>query len=233
MENGLIIVPARKGSKEVVRKNIRPLKGKPLVAHTFEQVIQLNPGLDYFISTDDTEVVRIAEEMGLNVDALRPADLASDQAPMIDVVRHAIQTRESTMAGTTYDFVVLLQPTAPLRSVSDIQKCIALLQTSGTDSVISVQRVTDKHPNLMKRINDGVLVPFGEPEIEGTRRQDYRPKAYMRNGAIYVCKRDVVINEHSLWGNSITPYEMPTDRSVSVDSIIDFHLIELLMSENE
>jgi CMP-N-acetylneuraminic acid synthetase len=103
--------------------------------------------------------------------------------------------------------------------------------TGGCDSVISVVRVFSVHPILMKRIEDGRLLPFCIEEKEGTRRQDYAPDAYMRNGAIYLSRRDVIMERHSIWGDIIHPYVMPPERSVGIDSELDFKLVELLMRQ--
>ena len=129
------------------------------------------------------------------------------------------------------DWVMLLQPTDPLRESQDIYAALELASDSKCDSVISVSQVFDTHPILMKRIENDTLQPFCIKEIEGTRRQDYDPPAYIRNGAIYLTKRDVLMEHGSIWGDVIRPYIMPAERSVGVDSELDFRLLEILMAE--
>jgi CMP-N-acetylneuraminic acid synthetase len=127
--------------------------------------------------------------------------------------------------------VLLLQPTAPFRTSQDIEAALDLAAGGGCDSVISVVQVFAVHPTLMKRIENDRLLPFCIEEQEGTRRQDYQPPAYMRNGAIYLTRRAVLMEQNSIWGQVIRPYVMPEERSVSIDSELDLKLAELMLAE--
>lgn len=227
----LALIPARGGSKGVPRKNIRPMCGKPLIAYTIEVAHEARHLFHrVVVSTDDHEIAAVAREYGADVPFLRPAGLADDRAPMVPTVAHAIETIEE-LDGVTLDWVMLLQPTDPFRSVDDIAMAIELARQGGCDSVISVVQVFAVHPILMKRIEGHELKPFCIEEKEGTRRQDYAPPAYMRNGAIYLTRRSAVMDRASLWGAVIRPYVMPQERSVSIDSETDFKLAEIVMSE--
>ncbi len=227
----LAVIPARGGSKGVVRKNIRPLCGKPMVGYTIETALGAR---DLFhriiVSTDDEEIAEVARCLGADVPFLRPAELAGDSAPMVPTLQHATRSIEE-QDGVRIDQVCLLQPTVPLRKVEDIDAAIRIEQHGNCDSVISVVQVFNVHPILMKRIEEGCLVPYCMEEKEGTRRQDYDPPAYMRNGAIYLTRREVLMERGSLWGNVIRPYIMPPERSVNVDSDLDFRMAELLLAE--
>jgi CMP-N,N'-diacetyllegionaminic acid synthase len=130
-----------------------------------------------------------------------------------------------------YDWVLLLQPTSPLRTVDDLRGALRLAEAGGCDSVISVVRVFDVHPVLMKRIEGDRLLPFCVPEPEGTRRQDYDPPAYMRNGAIYLTRRDVLVERGSIWGDVIRPYVMPEERSVSIDTELHLRLLDQILRD--
>jgi CMP-N-acetylneuraminic acid synthetase len=130
------------------------------------------------------------------------------------------------------DWVLVLQPTAPFRTVEDIEASIALAKEGGCDSVISVVRVFSVHPILMKRIEENRLVPYFFEEKEGTRRQDYQPPAYMRNGAIYLTRRNVLIGRSSVWGGEIRPYVMPHERSLNIDSELELKLADIIMQEH-
>lgn len=231
MPNVLAVIPARGGSKGAPRKNIRPVCGKPLIAYTIETALAAK-GLfrRILVSTDDEEIANVARHHGAEVPFLRPAELANDKAPMIPVIQHAIRYVENDEKSRV-DWVCLLQPTEPFRTVEDIAQAMTLAQAGGCDSVISVVQVFSVHPILMKRIDGGRLLPYSIEEKEGTRRQDYAPAAYMRNGAIYLSRRDVLMERHSLWGDVIHPYVMPPERSVGVDSELDLKLVELLMQE--
>lgn len=227
----LALIPARGGSKGVPRKNIRPVCGKPLIAYSIETALAAKALFHrVLVSTDDAEIAEVAKKYGANVPFLRPMELANDEAPMIPVLQHAIRFAEAEW-GVRYDWVCLLQPTEPFRTVEDIQQSLRIAQAGGCDSVISVVQVFSVHPILMKRIEGGRLLPFCIEEKEGTRRQDYAPGAYMRNGAIYLSRRDIVMERNSIWGEVTHPYIMPPERSVGVDSELDFKLVELLMQE--
>jgi len=227
----LAIIPARGGSKAVPRKNIRFLCGKPLIAWTIEAALAAGDLLHrVIVSTDDEEIAGIAHACGAEVPFLRPAEMASDTAPTLQALQHAVDFVEKE-DGVKMDWVLTLQPTAPFRTAQDIAEGIRLAREGGCDSVISVTQVLAEHPILMKKIVDGRLEPYCIEEKEGTRRQDYDPPAYIRNGAIYLTKRDVLMAENSIWGESIRPYVMPEERSLDIDSEHDFKLVEIVMAE--
>ena len=230
-ERILAIIPARGGSKGVPRKNIRPVAGKPLIAYTIETALACQ---DLFhrviVSTDDDEISTIARQYGAEVPFRRPDDLSGDKVPMIPVLQHAVREIEA-LDSVNIDWVFLLQPTNPFRTVEDITTAIGMARAGGCDSVISVVQVFAVHPILMKRIEGDELLPYCIEEEEGTRRQDYDPPAYMRNGAIYLTRRDTLLNDSSIWGQRIKPYVMPEERSVGVDSELDMKLVEYLLTE--
>lgn len=227
----LALIPARGGSKGVPRKNIRPLNGKPLVAYSIEAALAL-PSLLYrvIVSTDDAEIAAVAKQYGVEVPFLRPAEISADSTPMLPVMQHAVRFVEQ-QDGLRLDWVLLLQPVSPLRLPLDIENTLRIARETDCDSVISVVQVFSVHPITMKRIENGRLLPYCIEEIEGTRRQNYSPPAYMRNGAIYLTRRDVLMNDNSIWGRSICPYVMPEERSINIDSELDFKLVELVMAE--
>jgi len=226
----LAIIPARGGSKGVPGKNIRLLCGKPLIAYAIEAALATSDIFRVIVTTDDPTIADVAKAYNADVPFLRPASLAEDRTPMVPVLQHATSFVEA-QDGVHLDWVLLLQPTAVFRTSEDIKAAIRLGQESKCDSVISVVQVFAEHPILMKRIEGGRLLPYCIEEKEGTRRQDYSPSAYMRNGAIYLTRRDVLMARGSLWGAAIAPYIMPADRSVNIDSELDLKLAEILMRE--
>jgi len=227
----LAVIPARGGSKGVPRKNIRRVCGKPLIAYTIETALAVKHLFHRLVvSTDDEEIARTAREYGAETPFLRPAELADDQSSMVPVLQHAVAHVERE-SDTRMDWILLLQPTDPLRATTDIEKALEMAEAGGCDSVISVVQVLSVHPILMKKIEGGRLLPFCIDEKEGTRRQDYNPPAYMRNGAVYLTRRDVLMKDNSIWGDVIRPYIMPPERSVGIDSELDLKLVELLMRE--
>ncbi|MCB2226142.1 MAG: acylneuraminate cytidylyltransferase family protein [Desulfarculaceae bacterium] len=229
----LAVIPARGGSKGVPRKNIREVGGKPLIAWTIECALAARHLFHrVIVSTDDPETAEISRGYGAEVPFMRPADLAADKSPTLPVLRHAVDFVEN-QDGLTLDWVMLLQPTAPLKEPADLEAALELARAGGCDSVISVVRVFDVHPVLMKRIEDGLLQPFCVEEAEGTRRQDYSPPAYMRNGAIYLTRRAVLMEQGSIWGRRIRPYVMPEERSLSIDNEWHIKMADVVLSEGK
>lgn len=222
------LLPARGGSKTVPRKNIALVRGRPMIAYTIEATLAVEV-IDWtVVSTDDEEIAEIARGCGALVPFLRPPELAGDQTPMFPVVEHALRQMEDEL-GTHIDIVALMQPDGPLKRPEDIAGCIEKLVETGADSVMSMVRVTDNHPALMKRLEGDRIVPFSAPEREGTRKQDYRPRAYKRAGGIYVGWRDAVLEKRSLWGTDQRAYLLEPERAASVDHPIDLCLVECLM----
>ena len=208
MKNRILgIIPARGGSKGIPKKNTRPLLGRPLIAYTIEVALKSDLLDKVIVSSDDEETIEIAKKYGAEVPFIRPRELALDTIPMVPVLQHAV------------------------RFVEEIDNSLKKLMETGADSVISVSQVDNVHPVLMKRIENDLILPYCIEEKEGTRRQDYSPPAYMRNGAIYAVKRDILMNNDSVWGKISRPYIMPPERSASIDSELDFKLVEILLEE--
>ena len=217
------IIPARGGSKGVPRKNIRLLAGKPLIVYTIETALASHLS-EVIVSTDDEEIADVARKAGVRVPFLRPAELSGDAAKSIPVAQHALEFMEKAN-GIQYDACMLLQPTAPFRTVDDINKALDILAGSGADSVISVQDVEAFHPARMKYLENGRLIdpPFCEA-YENQARQELRPM-YIRNGAIYLTRRDVLLND-SYKGKDCRALVMSTERSVNIDTVHDFDYAE-------
>lgn len=227
----LAVIPARGGSKGVERKNIRSVGGKPLIAYTIQMAGAIQHRLyRTVVSTDDPEIATVARRWGADVPFLRPAELARDRVPTLPVLQHAVGFVEE-QDQTKIDWVLLLQPTTPFRSIEDIDASLALAEQGDCDSVISVVQVYAEHPIFIKRIESNRLVPFNLEEKEGTRRQDCHPPAFIRNGAVYLTRRDIIMNANSIWGKVIRPYVMPPERSVNIDGELDLMLAQAIMQE--
>ncbi len=224
------VIPARGGSKSIPRKNIAMLGGKPLLAYTIEAAQGSRLLTDYLVSSEDEEILQVARQYGAPTPFVRPAELASDEAPSLPVVQHALREMER-LKGVVYDIVVLLQPTTPFRLPQDIDAAVEKLIATQADSVISVCDVGAYHPARMRWIIDDQLVelPIRE-ERELQRRQDL-PPVYIRNGAIYAVRREVVMLQNSMVGKISRPYIMPEERSVNIDSKLDFLLAEILIQQ--
>lgn len=227
--NVLSIIPARGGSKGVPRKNLRLVGGKPLIAWSVLAAKASRYAAHCYVSTEDAEIAEVARAWGAEVMA-RPAELAGDRTPMAEVIRHAVQVGEANR-DRPYDYVLLLQPTAPMRQAGDIDGALEILIQSNADSVVSVYRVEDAHPARMYLIQEGVLEPFCT-EPPGALRQDL-PAVYHRNGAIYACTRRLIVEEGRLLGGRLLPYIMPKSRSVNIDDLQDLIIADCLMSRTD
>jgi len=222
------VIPARGGSKGVSKKNIRIIAGKPLIAYSIELAKKLAFLYKTLVSTDSKEIAEIAKAHGAQMPFLRPKELAEDETPMLPVLQHAVNFIEN-IDKVKIDYLLLLQPVNPLRSIEDVEGCVKKIIESGADSVISVSKVDSLHPVLMKKIEDDLIKPYCLDEIEGTRRQDFKPDAYMRSGGIYITKRDVLMRENSIWGKISRPYIIPKKRGIGIDDEIDLLIVEQLL----
>jgi CMP-N-acetylneuraminic acid synthetase len=224
------VIPARGGSKSVPRKNIAMLNGKPMIAYTIQAAQGSQRLTDFVVSSEDAEIIRVAQQYGAPAPFVRPEELATDDAPSLPVVQHAVRKMEA-LKGVKYDVIVLLQPTTPLRRPEDIDAVIDKLVSTGADSVVSVCDVGAYHPARMRKIEDDRLVELPVREQrEMLRRQDL-PPVYIRNGAVYAVRRQVVMEQNSMIGQVSRPYIMPENRSVNVDSPLDFRLAEILLGQ--
>ena len=230
MLNVLGVIPARGGSKGVPGKNIKPLAGIPLIAYTIRASINSKYLTRVIISTDNEEIANISQKYGGEVPFLRPPDLATDNANAIPVIQHALTTLEKNEDAVIYDFVVMLQPTSPFRTEKDIDGAIKLLDQTGADSVISVVDVCSHHPARMKYLEGNKLIdpPLAE-SYENQPRQELI-SMYIRNGAIYATRKDVLM-DGSFKGHDCRGWIMPPERSLNIDTEMDFKHAEWLISE--
>jgi CMP-N-acetylneuraminic acid synthetase len=205
------------------------LQGRPLLAYTILAARSSRKLSRTVLSSEDPEILEVGRSLGADVPFVRPDTLSGDAVGSAAVVRHALETLEA--AGERYDAVVLLEPTAPLRTAVDIDTALDRLESSGTDSVVSVCRVDAPHPIKMQKIEADRLVPF-LPDLwrEGLTRQAL-PPVYALNGAVYAVRAEVVRTTGSLWGRNTTPLVMPPERSVNIDSALDLALAEILLGK--
>jgi N-acylneuraminate cytidylyltransferase/CMP-N,N'-diacetyllegionaminic acid synthase len=222
----MALIPARGGSKGLPRKNILPLAGKPLIAWTIEAALQSNLCDKVIVSTDDEEIAAVARQYGAEVPFLRPPELATDNAKTIDVILHAINHQLSQ--NRSFDFLLLLQPTSPLRNAGDIRSAAELLFQKKTAAVVSI--CESEHPPLwMNTIGpDLCLKDFLKPELQNQNRQQLA-KFYRLNGAIYLAKQDFLVRERSFFGENTYAYIMEPERSVDIDRELDFKFAEFLI----
>jgi CMP-N,N'-diacetyllegionaminic acid synthase len=219
----IAVIAARGGSKGLPRKNILPLGGKPLIAWSIEAAAQSRYLDRAVVSTDDPEIAEAARAFGGDVPFMRPAELATDEAPIVDAVLHAVDSIEES-----YDDVVLLQASSPLRRAFDIDGAIELYRRKGAATCVSVTAVS-KGPWWMYRTDrDGYLQPF--IERSGTHRRQELPSLVMPNGAVYVAGLDYLRHTRTFYGDRAAAYEMPPDLSPDIDSELDLRVAEALLS---
>jgi CMP-N-acetylneuraminic acid synthetase len=215
------LIPARGGSKGIPRKNVRLIAGKPLIAWTIEAALGA-PGLAaVVVSTEDAEIAEVARAAGAEVPFMRPSELARDETPGIDPVLHAFE------ALPGYDAVMLLQPTSPLRTSEDIGGLLEKASQAAAPSGVSVSLVND-HPAWMFIIRDDGRLETLLPQAQIARRQDL-PAVYALNGAMYFAQRDWLRQRRSFVGPETIAYPMATERSVDIDTPLDWRLAELLL----
>ena len=214
------LIPARGGSKGIPHKNRKELGGKPLLQYTIEAALESKLLDAVVFSSEDTELMNLAVQMGATVAFKRPDYLASDTAGSLEVVQHALKTLAED--GKHYDAVCLLQVTTPFRTSEDIDNAITKFTSSETDSLISVQKVPHQYnPHWVFEAHHGNLkIATGEAEII-KRRQDL-PDAFIRDGAIYITKSDVIVTEGSFFGATLSHIELDPNRSVNIDTPEDW-----------
>jgi len=223
MKKYLAIIPARSGSKRLPNKNILFLNGKPLIEWTIQAAKKSKYIDDIVITSDSDKILEIAKHNDI-LALKRSKELATDEATTVDVIKHVLTEFNE------YDYIVLLQPTSPLRNEKHIDEAIEMLETKKADAVVSVCEM--EHSPLWSNIlpSDLSMKNFLREEIKNKRSQDL-DKYYRLNGAIYICKKDKFLKENTLFLNdNIFAYIMDRKSSVDIDDEIDFKLAEVLIS---
>lgn len=220
----LAVITARGGSKGIPRKNIRNIAGKPLIAWTIEEARKSRYIDRLILSSEDREIMEVAEKWGCEVPFSRPMELAQDGTPGVEPVLHAIKTLPEK-----YYYVVLLQPTSPLRKAEDIDGCIELCISRSAKSCVSVTE-PDKSPYWMYTLDaQGKMLPVLGADKVFLRRQDL-PEIYSVNGAVYVADCSWLLNNGTFILAETIAYKMPRERSVDIDLDVDFRFAEFLMN---
>jgi N-acylneuraminate cytidylyltransferase len=224
-KRALAVIPARGGSKGVPGKNIRPLGGRPLIAWTIAAAKDA-PELDrVIISSDDTAVIETARAWGGEVPFVRPADLARDDTQGIAPVLHALDTLPDS-----YDYVVLLQPTSPLRTSADISAALKICVEDNALACVSVS-VPPHAPWWMFRLDAARhLQPLFPQDDLPSRRQEM-PEVYALNGAVYVAKVSWLRESGSFLTPATVAYVMPPERALDIDTELDFKLVEAVIGQ--
>lgn len=228
----LAVITARGGSKGLPGKNIKSLNGMPLIAWTIKQV-QDSKCIDKLaVSTDSREIAEVCEKYGAKIPELRPDYLATDEASSMDVLEYVLDKEEKY--GNAYDYIILLEPTSPLRKKSDLDNIIKLaVDNPEKDGVVSVGRVQLEHPMIVKKISEtGVVVPYITEMKEAYQRQQH-DEALFPYGVGYLIKTSIFRKEHKIYTSNILPYYIERWQNYEIDDIYDFKCIETIMHMEE
>jgi len=230
MSNILCTICARGGSKGVKNKNIKELNGKPLIAYTIEQAKASGLFEHIVISTDSDDIANVAKQYGAEVFFKRSSEMASDTAGKLDVIKDSFK-RSEEYYNRTFDYLIDLDATAPLRSVEDIVNSFKQFKENNNDNLITAMP-SRRSPyfNLVEQDKDGKVHLSKKLDDTVVRRQD-APKSYDMNASIYIWKREIILNRNSLFLEKTGLYVMPEERSIDIDNELDFKFVEFLMKE--
>jgi len=223
-------VCARGGSKGVKNKNLKLLLGKPLIAHSIIQA--KNSGLFNVISvsSDDDDILRTAKEYGADLLIKRPKELATDAAAKIPAIQHCVQESEALL-GEKFDTIVDMDATSPLRTVMDIKESVRLFEESdATNLITGMKSRRSPYFNLVEENANGFIALAKQSSKPIFRRQD-TPKCFDMNASIYIWNKDSLFNSSTVFLDRTVLYEMPEERSIDIDSEIDFELVQLLANK--
>jgi CMP-N-acetylneuraminic acid synthetase len=224
----IAVIPARGGGKRLPGKNLINLGGKPLIAWTIEAALGCSFIDEVMVTTDDAEIAEVSKRYGANVPFMRPVELSGDTATTFDAIKHTIDFYRTEFLKE-FDYIVLLQPTSPLRDSVDITEAIELLEKKNADAIISVCEV-DHSPLWMNTLPlDGSMVGFIHDEVKNKRSQDL-DVFYRLNGAIYICNIEALLDKGSFFiDNLINSYLMPIEKSVDIDSYLDLEMAKVIL----
>lgn len=231
------LITARGGSKGIPGKNIKELAGKPLIAYTIEAAHASGIFDRLMISTDDEKIAAIAKQYDCEVPFMRPAELAQDKTPHLEVVLHAV-TWLKEHEHYIPDAVMILQPTAPFRTATHIREAAVLFETSGADSVVSVSEVpSHHHPQWQFTVDDNkkIAIFTGEPFSRIIRRRQDLSKTYTRNGAVYLFKTKLLSDpiEPNFYGDHVAAYVMSLEDSINIDTMDDWNEAEKVIAKKK
>jgi CMP-N-acetylneuraminic acid synthetase len=216
------LIPARGGSKGVPNKNIKLLGEKPLICYTIEAGLATAEIDDLVVSTDSERIAEISKNAGANLPFLRPADLATDTSPSIDTVIHAVEF--FVKKNVHFDAVCLLQPTCPFRTTEDIEEAVKTFKNQEADSLISVREVPHQYnPHwTFEADENGAFLSIATGEKDIIPRRQELPKAYHRDGSIYIVKTSVLLEKRSLYGEKIAFHLSQNPIDVNIDTLEDW-----------
>ena len=232
-DGGIVaVIPARGGSKGVLRKNIRPLAGKPLIAYAIHTAKASRLINRVVVSTDDHEIAQVARQFGADVPFMRPAELGRDDSPEWLTWQHAVRSLQEMGGSPSMKVFVCVSPSAPLRSTEDVDACIKTFLESDADLVLAV-KPAEQNPyfNVLAIDEEGYARIMNSSERPIYRRQD-APEAYAITPIAYVLRPDFILSARSMFDGKVRAIVVPTERAVDIDSELDLKFAEFLLSQS-
>jgi CMP-N,N'-diacetyllegionaminic acid synthase len=230
----LAIIPARGGSKGLPGKNLRLLDGRPLVAWPVSVALCAASVDRVIISTEDEAIAEVALNAGADVPFMRPAHLAHDTASSMDVILHALDTLSSQ--GHEYEYVILLEPTSPLTESSDVETALSRLRAAGdaADAIVGICRVEATHPEYdVRRDHYGLIRPYAVADFKSLRRRQDIEELYFLEGSLYISRVEAFRRYKTFYHERTLGYEVPRWKSLEVDDIFDFIMVEAVVRHRE
>ncbi len=223
------LIPARSGSKGIPMKNIKLLQGKPLIAYSIETALSVRSIDKVIVSSEDEEIIGIAKKYGAEAPFVRPQKLAEDHSATFEVLEHACSFLR-TQLNEKYDYLCLLEPTAPLRTAQDVEKAIALLiDTRGAEAVVGISEAVAFHPSVIFSMNKRYFLKKAFNDIGIGRRQDAAGFFYP-NAALYISEIKALLKKKSFYHEKTIGYIMPKYRGIEIDEPEDFLINEAILN---
>ncbi len=227
----IILICARAGSKGLPGKNIKPLNGVPLIGWSINVAKKINRVSRIFVTTDSQEIAEIALEYGAEIPFMRPKELSKDTSPEWLVWRHAINYFEKNNSET-FDAILVLPVTAPLRSVDDINKCIDLFESEDVDSVITVSEAR-RNPYFNMIVNNNNYASLVIPPASQIKRRQDAPEVFDMTTVAYIINKDFVKNHDGIFEGKVQSVIIPQERAIDIDDLTDFKIAEFFLKDNE
>lgn len=227
----LAIIPARGGSKSIPRKNLIYLAGKPLIKYTVDAVKKSKLVTRIILTCDNDEIIDYCKDQGIEIPFKRPSKLAQDTSSTISAIKHAVKFLEKNESYIP-DYIMILQPTSPLRTAQHIDESLIKLINSNADSIVSIIKVPHQfNPYSVMKLKDKYLIPFLSYD-ENKNNRKLKPIFYGRNGAaIYVFSYNCLIKKNSIYGDRILPYFMKKEESIDIDDELDLKFAEVILKD--
>ena len=228
----LCTICARGGSKGVKGKNLRILQGKPLIAHSILRALESKLFDAVAVSSDSEEILEAARQFGAHVLVRRPDEMATDTAPKVPVIYHCMAEAER-MLGATFEVLVDLDATSPLRLADDIVGAVSLLEETGVSNVITGTPARRSPYFNLVELNPQGYVQLSKPLPDAIVRRQDSPRCFDMNASIYVWRRAAFVAEPKIFYTDTRLFEMPEERSQDIDSELDFEIVRLLMARRK